>query len=105
MALHSASIFGSREKGQTHESHFFLDLESENSIAKSWVHQELWLFESGMQIFDFYTKNVDVSKIMQTWKRFQKLSWCTTTVPNLKFLAYLYPEILTAVTVDPSGLH
>ena len=91
--------------GQTHETHFFLNLEYENSIVKSWVHQELWLFEGGMQIFDFCTKNVEN---MQTWKLvgtiFQKLSWCTTTVLNFRFLAYLYPEILSAVTIDPLGL-
>ena len=42
---------------------------------------------------------------MGTWeligKYFQKLSSCSTTVPNLMFLAYTYPETWTMSKNDP----
>ena len=47
--------------------------------------------------FHFLTKNTDFIKNMQIWvlivTLIQKLSWCTTTIPNFTFLAYAYPKI------------
>ena len=67
-----------KNEGQSRESRFCPVFQSENSIEKAWIYQEWWIFENGTQIFDFCTKNVDISKIMQTWELiglfFQKLS-------------------------------
>ena len=92
-------------KNEGHERSVFLFLKSENRIEKSCFYQELWLFENSIHIFNFVTKNTDASKILGTWQLFgiffQKLLWCTTTVPNLLFAAYPYADIWTTGKNDP----
>ena len=57
----------------------------------------------------FSTKSAELSIIRRTWKLkgilFQKLSWCTTTVPNFQFLAYSDPEIWAVGYKDPLDPH
>ena len=38
--------------------------ESENTFEKTYFYHELWLFENGIQILNFCTKNADVGKII-----------------------------------------
>ena len=91
---------------------FFLLPESENRIEKSCFYQDSWLFEN-MQVFNFCTKNTNVSQIMGTWEPigiffhwyiFSKALMVHTTLPNFLFLAYLCPEIWAAGKNDPLDL-
>ena len=54
--------------GQGSKSPFFLLSNSGNIIEKSFFYQDLWLFENGVQIFNFCAKNPNVSKTMRNWK-------------------------------------
>ena len=62
-----------------------------------------------MALRSFAEKTLTSVKLWETWELigmfFQKLSWCSTTVPNLMFLAYSYPGIWLARKNDPTQVY
>ena len=97
------SIFNKNERQPLEGRLLFSGIE--NRIEKSCFYKYLWLFEDSTEIFNH--KETDVSKSRGYWELisifFQKLSWCTTTAPNVLFLPYLYPEIWTVGKKDPQA--
>ena len=66
LARRSASAFGFHEVRSTTLMPFLSTFTIWNQLNKSCFQQELWLFENGIKIFKFLTKNADVRKIMWT---------------------------------------
>ena len=99
LVSHGASAFDFQEKwtNGNHLKAVFFSQELKTELKN--------LVSINIEIFNH--KETDVSKIRGNWELisifFQKLSWCTTTTPNILFLPYLYPEIWTAGKNDPQA--